>query len=179
MDFWCCIEKLEKILKNSNFHENARARRDIQKYGRDSTKTTNLDKISVQTPRTIGHSQAVRGQILSCCCDLIVYILLFTFQNVNNEITTTTQNLPTQPGYVLGICTDILSEFVVFVESCPYFCTSRRALENAKSTFISNQTRYMYRNVIFSFTFFQNCGFQTSFSYVVPNWSCPKYDWRT
>ena len=43
-------------------------------------------------------------------------LLLFTYQNVNNKITTTTENLP-----ILGIFTDILSDFVVFVESRPNY----------------------------------------------------------
>ena len=48
-------------------------------------------------------------------------ILLFTFRNVNNKIkATTTENLLSQLGYVLGIRTDILSEFMVFIESCPF-----------------------------------------------------------
>ena len=47
-----------------------------------------------------------------------VLILMFTFRNVNKKIKTTTltENLPTQPGCVFGIRTDILSNIVVFVK---------------------------------------------------------------
>ena len=47
---------------------------------------------------------------------VVVLILMFSFLNVNNKITTTNENLPTQSGYVLGIHTDILSEFMVFID---------------------------------------------------------------
>ena len=49
---------------------------------------------------------------------VVVVILLFTFRNVNKKIKTTTltENLPTQPGCVFGIRTDILSNIVVFVK---------------------------------------------------------------
>ena len=49
---------------------------------------------------------------------VVVLIFLFTIQNVNNKIKTTTENLPTQAGCVPGIPTDFLSKSLVFVESC-------------------------------------------------------------
>ena len=65
-----------------------------------------------------GHRQAVRAKSQFF---VVVLILMFSFQNANNKITTTTENLPTQSGYVLGIHADILSEFMVFIESLPIY----------------------------------------------------------
>ena len=78
----------------------------------DSTNTRDLDKKFVQTPRT------QPGYVGKFSIFIVVLIFLFTFQNVNNKIKTTTENLPTQAGCVPGIPTDFLSKSLVFVESC-------------------------------------------------------------
>ena len=78
----------------------------------DSTNTRDLDKKFVQTPRT------QPGYVGKFSIFIVVLIFLFTLQNVNNKIKTTTENLPTQAGCVPGIPTDFLSKSLVFVESC-------------------------------------------------------------
>ena len=82
------------------------------KIMQDSTNTRDLDKKFVQTPRT------QPGYVGKFSIFIVVLIFLFTFQNVNNKIKTTTENLPTQAGCVPGIPTDFLSKSLVFVESC-------------------------------------------------------------
>ena len=82
------------------------------KIMQDSMNTRDLDKKFVQTPRT------QPGYVGKFSIFIVVLIFLFTFQNVNNKIKTTTENLPTQAGCVPGIPTDFLSESLVFVESC-------------------------------------------------------------
>ena len=78
----------------------------------DSTNTRDLDKKIVLTPRT------QPGYVGKFSIFIVVLIFLFTLQNVNNKIKTTTENLPTQAGCVPGIPTDFLSKSLVFVESC-------------------------------------------------------------
>ena len=78
----------------------------------DSTNTRDLDKKIVQMPRT---QPGYMGKI---SVHVVVLIFLFTIQNVNIKIKTTTENLPTQAGCVPGIPTDFLSKSLVFVESC-------------------------------------------------------------
>ena len=78
----------------------------------DSTNTRDLDKKFVRMPRT------QPGYVGKFSIFIVVLIFLFTFQNVNNKIKTTTENLPTQAGCVPGIPTDFLSKSLVFVESC-------------------------------------------------------------
>ena len=56
-----------------------------------------------------------------CCLQLQFFYksefdFLFTCRYVNTRIKTSTENLPTQPGSVLAIRTDILSNFVEFVQ---------------------------------------------------------------
>ena len=80
----------------------------------DSTNTRDLDKKFVQTPRT------QPGYVGKFSIFIVVLIFLFTLQNVNNKIKTTTENLPTQAGCVPGIPTDFLSKSLVFVESCTF-----------------------------------------------------------
>ena len=82
------------------------------KIMQDSTNTRDLDKKFVQTPRT------QPGYVGKFSIFIVVLIFLFTLQNVNNKIKTTTENLPTQAGCVPGIPTDFLSKSLVFVESC-------------------------------------------------------------
>ena len=82
------------------------------KIMQDSTNTRDLDKKFVQTPRT------QPGYVGKFSIFIVVLIFLFTFQNVNNKIKTTTENLPTQAGCVPGIPTDFLSKSLVFVEYC-------------------------------------------------------------
>ena len=84
----------------------------VHKIVQDSTNTRDLDKKIVQTPRT------QPGYVGKFSIFIVVLIFLFTFQNVNNKIKTTTENLPTQAGCVPGIPTDFLSKSLVFVESC-------------------------------------------------------------
>ena len=84
------------------------------KIMQDSTNTRDLDKKFVQTPRT------QPGYVGKFSIFIVVLIFLFTFQNVNNKIKTTTENLPTQAGCVPGIPTDFLSKSLVFVESCMF-----------------------------------------------------------
>ena len=81
------------------------------KIMQDSTNTRDLDKKFVQTPRT------QPGYVGKFSIFIVVLIFLFTFQNVNNKIKTTTENLPTQAGCVPGIPTDFLSKSLVFVEN--------------------------------------------------------------
>ena len=82
------------------------------KIMQDSTNTRDLDKKFVQTPRT------QPGYVGKFSIFIVVLIFLFTLQNVNNKIKTTTENLPTQAGCVPGIPTDFLSKSLVFVKSC-------------------------------------------------------------
>ena len=69
-----------------------------------STNTTNSDKIYVRTPRT------QPGNVGK-------FSVFWYFCYVNNQIKTTTENLPTQPCCVPGVRTDSLSNFVAFVEN--------------------------------------------------------------
>ena len=80
----------------------------------DLTKTRDLDKKFVRMPRT---QPAYVGKFSVC---VVVLIFLFTIQNVNNKIKTTTENLPTQAGCVPSIPTDFRSKSLVFVESCTF-----------------------------------------------------------
>ena len=80
----------------------------------DLTKTRDLDKKFVRMPRT---QPAYVGKFSVC---VVVLIFLFTIQNVNNKIKTTTENLPTQAGCVPGIPTDFWSKSLVFIESCMF-----------------------------------------------------------
>ena len=83
----------------------------VRKIVQDSTNTRDLDKKIVQRPRT------QPGYMGKFSIFIVVLIFLFTFQNVNNKIKTTTENLPTQAGCVPGIPTDFLSKSLVFVEN--------------------------------------------------------------
>ena len=65
-------------------------------------------------PRT---QPAYVGKFSVC---VVVLIFLFTIQNVNNKIKTTTENLPKQAGCVPGIPTDFWSQSLVFVKSCTF-----------------------------------------------------------
>ena len=69
-----------------------------------STNTTNSDKIYVRTPRTLPGNGGK-------------FSVFWYFCYVNNQIKTTTENLPTQPCCVPGVRTDSPSKFVAFVEN--------------------------------------------------------------
>ena len=96
------------------FHFRAKYEVSTLKIVQDSTNTRDLDKKFVQTPRT------QPGYVGKFSIFIVVLIFLFTFQNVNNKIKTTTENLPTQAGCVPGIPTDFWSKSLVFVESCTF-----------------------------------------------------------
>ena len=61
---------------------------------------------------------------------VVVLIFLFTIQNVNIKIKTTTENLPTQAGCVPGIPTYFWSKSLVFVESCAFLNRTGPTLSN-------------------------------------------------
>ena len=86
----------------------------LLKNVQDSTNTRELDKKIVQIPRT---QPGYMGKI---SIHVVVLIFLFTIQNVNIKIKTTTENLPTQAGCIPGIPTDFWSKSLVFVESCTF-----------------------------------------------------------
>ena len=107
---------MDKALDYSRDAQMARVKYEVSthKIMQDSTNTRDLDKKFVQTPRT------QPGYVGKFSIFIVVLIFLFTFQNVNNKIKTTTENLPTQAGCVPGIPTDFLSKSLVFVESCTF-----------------------------------------------------------
>ena len=103
----------------------------------DSTNTRDLDKKFVQTPRT------QPGYVGKFSIFIVVLIFLFTFQNVNNKIKTTTENLPTQAGCVPGIPTDFLSKSLVFVESCTILRVDTSYLMISKYMYLLSLVHYV------------------------------------
>ena len=57
-----------------------------------------------------------------------VCFFLFTCCYVNTRIKTSTENLPTQPGSVLAIRTDILSNFVEFVQYVTFLARTEASM---------------------------------------------------
>ena len=73
---------------------------------------------------------------------VVVLIFLFTIQNVNNKIKTTTENLPTQAGCVPGIPTDFWSKSLVFIESCTFLKKTGQTMWMADGRYVPSSLFY-------------------------------------